>query len=178
MPTNMVDTVIRLLAILTLLLDISLVIFIVSFIFKPLNKKFRRLLKGREVGLSFLFATTSTLGSLFLSEIAKYAPCELCWFQRIFMYPLAVVLGVALFKKAKDVEKYAIPLSFIGGAVSTYHYYLQRAANPYAPCSTIGFSVSCTEKFFTYYGYITIPFMALTGFVAIFLLMLLKARRL
>jgi disulfide bond formation protein DsbB len=171
----MVQNVIRLLALGTLVFNVLIVLFIFSFIFlKSFYKKLRDLLKGKEVLISFAVSLVATFGSLFLSEIAKYTPCEFCWFQRIFMYPLTIILGVSYFKKAKDVEKYVIPITFVGGAISLYHNYLQRAANPFAPCSAVGFSVSCTDKFFTYYGYITIPFMALTSFVTIFILMLLK----
>lgn len=171
----MIQTVIQFLALGTLVFNIIIVAFILSFfLLKRFYKKFRDLLKGREVLISFVISLIATFGSLFLSEIAKYTPCEFCWFQRIFMYPLTIILGVAYFKKTKDVEKYVLPLTFVGGIISLYHNYLQRAANPFAPCSAVGFSVSCTEKFFTYYGYITIPFMALTAFVTIFILMFLK----
>jgi disulfide bond formation protein DsbB len=84
---------------------------------------------------------------------------------------------MAHFKKTKDVEKYVLPLAGVGIVISAYHYYLQRAANPFAPCSTLGYAVSCTEKFFMYYGYITIPFMALSAFAAIIILMILKKNR-
>lgn len=174
----MIQTVIRGLALGTLVFDILIVLFVLSFTFaKNFNRKFTKLLKGREVLISFAVSLIATFGSLFLSEIAKYTPCEFCWFQRIFMYPLTIILGVAYFSRARDVERYVLPLTLVGGLISIYHNYLQRAANPFVPCSAVGFSVSCTEKFFTYYGYITIPFMALTAFVTIFLLMLLKGNK-
>jgi disulfide bond formation protein DsbB len=173
----MVQTVIKLLAFATLSLDIVLILFILSFALKKLNKKIIRFLKGREVFFAFIFALVAMLGSLFLSEIAHFSPCLLCWYQRIFMYPLTFILGVAHFRKTRDVEKYVLPLASIGIIIATYHYYLQRAANPFAPCSALGYAVSCTEKFFMYYGYITIPFMALSAFAAIIILMILKKRR-
>ena len=145
----------------------------------PLSQK---ILRPKAVLLAFLVALIATTGSLFLSEAALFAPCKLCWLQRIFMYPLVVILGVALYKrslqgfhpyqKREDVAPYALSLAVIGGAIAAYHYYLQINPRALAPCSDIGFSVSCSEKFFTYYGYITIPWMALSAFALIILLML------
>ena len=133
--------------------------------------------KKRALLFAFAISLSSVLGSLYFSEIAGFEPCKLCWFQRVFMYPLPIILGIALFREARDVIYYAMPLSVIGGLFALYHYILQMSTNPLAPCSTIGFSVSCSERFITHYGYITIPFMSLTGFVIIFLLLLFTSER-
>lgn len=129
--------------------------------------KLHNFYKTNSLSLSTLTAIFSTVGSLFFSQVLKLPPCELCWYQRIFMYPMAFIFLTSVFGKAKDVFKYTVPLSILGLFVSGYHYNLQFNPNAFAPCSSIGFSISCTEKFTTYYGYITIPWMALTAFAVI-----------
>ena len=89
------------------------------------------------------------------------------------MYPLVFILGTAIYKKLKDVWQYVLPLSICGGLIAIYHYYLQVNPEALAPCSTTGISVSCSERFITYFGYITIPWMAFSAFVLITLFMLL-----
>ncbi len=128
--------------------------------------------------LSFLIALAATFGSLFYSDIAGYEPCKLCWYQRILMYPQAILLGMAFIRKEKTIAPYAITLSVIGFLLAGYHYLLQRNIVPALPCSAVGYSVSCSKVFVLQYGYITIPLMAATGFALITLLMifLLKAR--
>jgi len=125
---------------------------------------------------AFLVALLSTAGSLYFSEIAKIVPCELCWLQRILMYPQVVLLGLALLKKNRDIFYQSATLSIIGFAIAVYHYYLQRGGNPLVPCSTVGYSVDCAKNFTLNYGYITIPVMAMTGFVMIIIAMILHRR--
>ncbi|MEN9613983.1 MAG: hypothetical protein RLZZ347_290 [Candidatus Parcubacteria bacterium] len=119
------------------------------------------------VPLAFFVALTATFGSLFYSDVLGYAPCKLCWFQRICMYPQVILLGLAWWKKDKEVGKYSLALSAIGLVLAIYHYYLQLGGNPLVPCGVVGYSVSCSQRFVLEYGYITIPMMALTGFALI-----------
>jgi len=121
----------------------------------------------RAIALAFFAALAATLGSLFYSEIRHYTPCLLCWYQRIFMYPQVIILGIAWWKSDRRVWQYSVPLSIIGGLIALLHYYEQVTLNPLAPCSTIGYSASCTESFVLRYGYITIPLMAVTAFLMI-----------
>jgi len=174
------QTVISLLAALTLSSNIAFLVLLLWFFLaksvKGLAKSWSKIEKSlsiKSVRLALLFSATATLGSLYFSEIAGFEPCKLCWLQRIFMYPLPIILGVALWNSLKDSFKYVLPLSAIGLAIAAYHYYYQITGNPLIPCSTVGFSVSCSERFFTYYGYITIPWMSLSAFAYIFLLGLL-----
>jgi disulfide bond formation protein DsbB len=88
-----------------------------------------------------------------------------------------VILAIAMFRKLKDIFNYTLVLSFIGGVIALYNYFLQISPNPYAPCEVIGFSVSCNERFFTYFGYITIPWMSLSAFVIIIFLSLLNLKK-
>lgn len=121
----------------------------------------------------------SMLGSLYYSDILKYAPCVLCWYQRILMYPQVALFAVALWKKEPfRVWTYSAVLSVVGLLIAGFHYYIQIANNPIVtlPCDALGYSVSCTESFAPIFGYITIPMMALTGFVMLILLGVLGRR--
>jgi len=122
--------------------------------------------------LAFLVAAAAMLGSLFYQFGDSLVPCELCWFQRIFMYPLAFVIGVSLWKKQEDVFDYALPLCVVGGAISLYHYYIQLFS---VAVSCSGGS-DCSQIQVESFGYMTIPLMALTAFVSIAMLLYLKKR--
>ena len=121
--------------------------------------------------LSLVVALTATGGSLIFSEVLGLPPCKLCWFQRIFMYPLVPILTLAVGKKDKQVAEYVLVVAAIGAVIAGYHYALQL--NPGLPttCGTVGLSVSCTENFFLALGYITIPLMSLSAFLLIGALM-------
>ena len=175
----MTSLVIGSLSFLTLTSNILLTLFLLLWLsarfWKPaagIFDKIKRYLVKRSLYFAFIVALTATSGSLYFSEGAGFEPCKLCWFQRIFMYPQLILLGTAIIKKAKDVTKYILPLSTIGGFIALYHYIMQISPDPLAPCSTIGFSVSCSERFFTYFGYITIPWMAFSAFLLISLFVL------
>ena len=140
------------------------------FLAHPLVKFF----SGNARILAFTIALTATLGSLYYSEIAHLEPCKLCWFQRILMYPQAILLGLAILKNDRThITSYALTLSGIGAVIAIYHYYLQRGGSEIIPCSTVGYSVSCAKVFVMSYGYITIPFMSLSAFFLILALMVL-----
>ncbi|MCF7867011.1 disulfide bond formation protein B [Candidatus Woesearchaeota archaeon] len=113
---------------------------------------------------TFIISLLATLGSLFYSKIAGYNPCELCWYQRILMYPIVLLSGIALLKKDYSVKKYIIPMSVIGGLFALYHYYIQTMS---VITSCTADAASCISKYTFHYGYITIPMMALTAFVMI-----------
>lgn len=120
--------------------------------------------------IAFAQALVATLGSLYFSEIRHFPPCTLCWYQRIMMYPLVLILGVGILKKVKEVNYFAWPLIAIGWLIAVYHnllYYniLPEAA---APCTA---GISCTTRFFAWFGFITIPFLSLTAFTILGLLM-------
>ena len=82
--------------------------------FPEARQRLGELLDGQEIPLAFVVATVATLGSLYLSEVANFVPCRLCWYQRIAMYPLPVLLGVAWWKRDDGVRRYALPLAIIG----------------------------------------------------------------
>ncbi|WP_337874683.1 disulfide oxidoreductase [Exiguobacterium sp.] len=120
--------------------------------------------------LAWLVALTATLGSLYFSEIREFVPCELCWIQRIFMYPLTIILGIAVFTDDRAVRKYVLPLTIIGGIVSLYHYLVQKVPG-FAEIQPCAQGVPCSGQYINWFGFITIPFLALTAFTLITILM-------
>ena len=120
--------------------------------------------------LAWLVALTATLGSLYFSEIREFVPCELCWIQRIFMYPLTIILGIAVFTDDRAVRKYVLPLTIIGGIVSLYHYLVQKVPG-FAEIQPCAQGVPCSGQYINWLGFITIPFLALTAFTLITILM-------
>lgn len=137
-------------------------------------KQFFELIGKRGILLAFITALIATLGSLFYSNVAGFPPCDLCWFQRIFMYPLVILFAVALIKKDSSVIKFALPTALIGGIISLYHNYMyfgDQGLN--AICQLFGVGVSCTKRYVFEFGYITIPMMALTAFALILVFLVL-----
>ncbi|WP_168119658.1 disulfide oxidoreductase [Paenibacillus sp. HB172176] len=116
--------------------------------------------------IAWLAAVVATLGSLYFSEIKGYIPCELCWMQRILMYPLSIILGIAAFYDELSIRKYVLPLSIIGMIVSTFHYMEQKVPGfaELKPCKQ---GVPCSGEYINVFGFITIPFLALIGFIVI-----------
>ncbi len=116
--------------------------------------------------LAFLVAWVAMSGSLFFSEVLKFPPCVLCWYQRIAMYPLVVIFGVGIWKKIVDVDYFAWPLVVFGTAVAFYQNLLYYKLLPgyAAPCLQ---GVSCTTKYIEWFGFITIPLLSLLAFLII-----------
>jgi len=126
---------------------------------------------------SYLFAAWAAsiiamFGSLYFSEIRQYEPCLLCWYQRILMYPFALILGIAVVKKDYKITFYTMIMSAVGGLISLYHYSLQKVPFMADNAVTCG-RVPCTGQYINWLGFITIPFLALTAFIIIFSLSLL-----
>ena len=123
--------------------------------------------------LGFLFALASFSGSLFYSELVGYAPCVLCWWQRVFLYPQVILFGVALWYKKRDVFLYSVPLVSISTIISLYHQYVYMGGPSILPCTALG--GACSKIYVLEFGYITIPMMSLTA--ALFLLLLAWSHR-
>ncbi|MEX0749067.1 MAG: disulfide bond formation protein B [Candidatus Saccharimonadales bacterium] len=121
---------------------------------------------------AFFISLSAALGSIILSNVLDFLPCELCWWQRAFMYPLPFIFGAALAQKKTDVFWYGMPLVIVGAAVALYHYVLQMSPQVSSVCSAS--LVSCTEKQIELLGFMTIPFGSLLAFgvVGVCLLML------
>jgi disulfide bond formation protein DsbB len=120
-------------------------------------------------------AFIAMLGSLFFSEVMGYPPCELCWVQRILMYPLVVIYGVAAYKKDISIALPGLILSGIGMFVSTYHYLVQKLPVLQEAGKACGL-VPCNATYINILGFITIPFLAGTAFIFIFVLHLILIR--
>jgi disulfide bond formation protein DsbB len=124
--------------------------------------------------LAFMVPAFAMFGSLWFSEVANYNPCKLCWYQRACMYPLAVILLVALVRKNKvaarqEVTVYAVPLAVLGSVISLYHYLLEW--NPTWETNVCAIDVPCTTIWFRQFGFVSLPFMALCGFVSVAILL-------
>lgn len=125
---------------------------------------------------SWFVSAVATAGSLFFSEVLLYPPCLLCWYQRICMYPLVVIILSGLFPLNKSVIRFALPLSVIGVLIAAYHNLLYYHILPesIAPCRT---GVSCTTVQLQWLGFITIPLLSLTAFTIITTLLLIARRK-
>lgn len=125
--------------------------------------------KQKFLNLSALIiAFTAMSGSLYFSEVRGFIPCELCWYQRILMYPIFFILLIGIGRKVRDFYYYVLPLSVTGMLTSGYHYFLQKAPiDPEATFCTTG----CTGQYINWFGFVTIPFLALTAFTLITIIM-------
>jgi len=133
----------------------------------------------QQYGLYFawLFAIIATGGSLYFSEVRHFIPCDLCWFQRILMYPLVIFLGIASYRHERGIAQYILPATVLGWLIAFYHYVMVERkllgdvesplCRPYAPCDA---------KWIEWFGFITIPFLSLTAFTLIAILMIVIRR--
>ncbi len=125
--------------------------------------------------IAFAAVLTATLGSLYLSEIVGFEPCEFCWYQRIAMYPLVVILGVATLRRDLEVWRTALPLTLVGALISAYHVMIQWRPNlELTPCSG---GVPCSARYVTTWGFVSIPVMAGAVFLLVTALLFAVARR-
>ena len=131
----------------------------------PLNG-IRRLLWGWELWAAFIVAAIATGGSLFFSEIARFVPCELCWYQRICMYPLSILTLLMAWKGDNRAARYLLPLPIAGACVSIYHMLIENnVITEPTQCQASAPGTGCSFKWINHFGYITIPTLALTGFL-------------
>jgi len=130
---------------------------------------------ARDAGLwlAALVAIVATAGSLYFSESAGFVPCRLCWFQRIAMYPLGVILLVAAIRKDRDVRWYVVPVASLGLIVSGYHMLLEW--KPSLEGGACGVGPSCADIWFREFGFVTLAVMAACGFIAIITLVMMTA---
>lgn len=152
--------------------QIIILTIVLSLVFKkrPHSKAISKVINIYGYKMAFLVALLATLGSLFYSEVVGYDPCKLCWFQRVFMYPQVILIGLAIWKKDKNLFLYTGTLSILGGIISIYHYLIQTRITPAYFCAIAPGEVDCAQRVAVQFGYITIPLMCLTAFVMIILL--------
>lgn len=125
---------------------------------------------------AWVLVSVSILGSLFFSYVMEFAPCVLCWYQRICLFPLVIIMATGLFPFDKRVVKYSLPLAIAGWIIAFYHNLLYSGIIPQElqPCTQ---GVSCTEKYIDLFGFLTIPMLALISFSIIITLLILLKRR-
>ena len=120
---------------------------------------------------AWVLVLVASASSLYLSEVVGLIPCSLCWYQRIAMYPLVIVLGVAVLRRDAGVWRYGLPLSAIGLLIAVYHVTIQW--QPTLDVGTCATGAPCTGRYLAVFGFISIPTMAGRVFLAVTALMLL-----
>src|SRR3989344_8598496 len=149
----------------TILLQ-GVVVILVCLLFKknnPASQSILGLLKKWALPLGFFITLGASILTLVYSDVFGFIPCSLCWFQRIFLYPQVVLLGIAWFKKDDGVWKYIIALSVLGAVVALYQHYLQMGGTELLPCPADGVG-DCGKRFIYEFNYVTFPLMAATLF--------------
>ena len=131
--------------------------------------------RGFGLYAAWLVAIVATAGSLYFSEVRFFIPCALCWYQRVLMYPLVILLGIASYRQDRGIVRYALPLSILGMGVSTFHY-LEQKVPGFRPPSICRSGVPCSQEYINWLGFITIPLLALTAFILITTLLVGVAR--
>lgn len=125
---------------------------------------------------AWAISVIATLGSLYFSEIRQYPPCDICWYIRIIMYPIVLILGIAIIKKDYSAALYSTIFSGIGIPVSLYLYFIQKIPTFAENVPACGV-VPCSVQYINWLGFITIPFLALTAFIMIFLTSVMVLKR-
>lgn len=179
MANDISSSIVNLLGIAVLASQLFLLFLVIIFILhrytKNKNIKFvYSFVQQNAFSFAFFVASGAAVGSLALSEIAHYPPCDLCWFQRIFMYPQVIILGIAVIKNDISSRIYSLSLCAIGIGFAIYHFFLQLYPS-ILPCTSGG--ILCSRKSIELFGYMTIPVMSATAFLLIIILMLYTYER-
>ncbi|NKB67953.1 MAG: disulfide bond formation protein B [Candidatus Latescibacteria bacterium] len=125
---------------------------------------------------AWFIAFVSTLGSLFFSYVMEFAPCVLCWYQRICLFPLVIILARGLFPFDRHVIKYALPLTAFGWLLAVYHCLLYTELIP-AGMQPCGKGISCTEEYLDLFGFVSIPVLSLISFTTLMSILIVLKRR-
>jgi disulfide bond formation protein DsbB len=157
----MTHGVVSALAVLGLVGQVLVVVLLLALV--AARETVRRWLWGYELWAAFVVAAVATGGSLFLSQVAGFIPCEMCWFQRICMYPLSILTLFMAWRGDTRAARYLLPFPVVGGCVSVYHILIENHVVSTPQACQVG--AGCTVKWIDYFGYMTIPTLALTAFV-------------
>ncbi len=151
---------------------LSVFTLILLFFAAKKSNKFLEYIESHFILIGFLIALLSSLFSLVYSEVLHFLPCELCWLQRIFIFPQVFLFGVALWNKDRKVIRYALPLLCVGFLISVYQNFIYYFGNSNTICDTSG--VSCFQHLVSEFGgYISIPMLSLTSFFVLLTLLLI-----
>jgi len=158
----------------TLLLQIVTVVLLVVFVMRKRVASFAQV--SDTVGswglwAGFAVALGSTVVTVYYSDVLGFEPCYWCYWQRIFLFPQVILLGMAAWKKASYMADYSIILSFAGTLVALYHHAMQMLPGSGLPCPATG--VSCAQRIFFEFNYITFPLMAFSVFAFLIIVMLI-----
>jgi disulfide bond formation protein DsbB len=134
----------------------------------------RKRLSAMALFGAWAVATLAMVGSLYFSEVAHFPPCTLCWYQRIAMYPLVLILGIAVARRDIGIRLYAIPLAAVGAVISSYHYLLEWFPEIDTGACVVG--IPCTTVWFREFGFVSLPFLALIAFLLVIVLLLVPDR--
>lgn len=144
--------------------------------FKKDLEKYARCLGDYIFPIGFLTTLFGVLLTIFYQYWLGYAPCDLCWFQRVFLYPQLFIFGYAWYKKDRAALPYTLILSLVGLAIAAYHHMLQIGFDLMKPCSTAPFAVDCAKPSFIEFGFVTFPFMAVVLFAFLLLIVIVSTK--
>ncbi len=156
------------LASLALLSGLAGIVLLVALAVPASRRAVAKRVEGGERGLvafAAVVALVSSAGSLYYSEVVGFIPCILCWYQRIAMYPIVLVLGVGLVRKDRNAWAYGLPLAVVGLLIALYHVMIQF--QPALDVGACGTGVPCTARYLAIFGFVSIPVMASGGFLLI-----------
>ncbi len=151
--------------------------FVVSRVSAPIGASYANLrlnIGSSAIVAAWVVALLAMVGSLYFSELANYTPCTLCWYQRIAMYPLVLILGIAAIRRDTAIRLYAIPLAAVGLGISSYHYLLEWFPDIDAGACKVG--IPCTQVWFREFGFVSLPLLALVSFALVITLLLIPMR--
>jgi disulfide bond formation protein DsbB len=150
-----------------ILLQIFSVLALVLLFLGPKKNSYLGFIDKHYLTLGFLISLSAGLFSLVYSEIIGYVPCYLCWYQRVFLFPLPLIFGVAIWSKDRKIVKYVLPLLSVGFLFSVYqNFYYYFGGGSTLPCDASG--ISCYQELISAFGgYISFPMLALSGYVAL-----------
>ena len=162
-----VEIVNKILSLGTIFLQILIALIAINLIlFRSPNNKILLFFKKYTFFFGFFVALGAVALSLFYSGIVGYPPCELCWIQRIFLYPQLILFSMELYKRDRSIIDFSIVFAIFGSLVSIYHIYIESGGSSSLGCAALTPSnvnqVSCAIRYIYEFGYITMPIMALT----------------
>jgi disulfide bond formation protein DsbB len=147
----------------------GVVLGVAALVSKPARRRavdIARFVGPQALLVAWIVAIVTMLGSLYYSEHAGYVPCELCWYQRILMYPLVIVLGVGWLRRDSKVWMTAAPFVVLGAPLSLYHWLVERVPS-FAESSSCSIVAPCTAPYFEKLGFVTLAWMCLSSFLLI-----------
>lgn len=140
--------------------------------------RFRDAVTPFALQIAWIVAVLATFGSLFLQYEEGLQPCTFCWFQRICMYPLSLLLGIAAFRGDVQVAKrYFLGLAMVGAVIAIYHYQLEHVPNEFSVCSLVPGETPCNVAVINVFGFISVPFLSMAAFLLITTLILVARGR-